>query len=161
LIANYKGGVTTELDAVQKKLPEFRCPSDSVPDLIPVNVSAQTSPPADAPQCSKGKLTDENAQWDRYFNGIQVSSSNYVGSKGTIDAQCDGTGNGTAASPWVPNKERCAGTGIFFGDSQVAAKQVSDGMSKTFLLGERDKFCYAATWVGVRNPPGPDAWSGN
>ena len=29
------------------------------------------------------------------------------------------------------------------------------------MIGERNNFCFAATWVGVRNPPGPDAWSGN
>ena len=57
--------------------------------------------------------------------------------------------------------ERCADTGIFFGDSQVTLRQINDGTSKTFMVGERNKFCYAATWVGVRNPPGPDGWSGN
>ncbi len=161
MIQNAKNGVTAEFVPLQTKLPVFHCPSDNVPDLIPSNPTAQSSPTADAPRCSKGKVIDQYPQWDRYFNGIQVSSSNYVGSKGTIDAGCTGTGSGTAASPWVPDMERCANTGVFFGDSQVGLKQITDGTSKTFMIGERDKFCFAATWVGVRWPPGPDAWSSN
>ena len=30
-----------------------------------------------------------------------------------------------------------------------------------FMLGERDRFCLAGTYVGVRNPSGPDSWSSN
>ncbi len=48
--------------------------------------------------------------------------------------------------------------GIFFGESRIALKHVTDGASNTFLLGERDKYCLAATWIGARNPPGPDMW---
>jgi hypothetical protein len=40
-------------------------------------------------------------------------------------------------------------------------KEITDGTSKTFLLGERERFCLAATWIGVRNPVGPDSWSSN
>jgi prepilin-type processing-associated H-X9-DG protein len=29
------------------------------------------------------------------------------------------------------------------------------------LIGERDGWCLAATWIGVRNPHGPDALSSN
>jgi prepilin-type N-terminal cleavage/methylation domain-containing protein len=151
MIANFKNGVTAEGVPLQTKIAVFRCPSDSTPDLIPVNPNNKTSPGPQAPTCNKGLLTDsESSGWDRYFNGIQVSTSNYVGSKGTIDPACP-----------FGNLERCADTGVFFGESQVSLKQISDGTSKTFLIGERNKFCFAATWVGVRNPAGPDAWSGN
>jgi hypothetical protein len=72
-----------------------------------------------------------------------------VGSKGIIDAGC---------SPG--NSERCANTGIFFGDSKIGMKHITDGTSKTFLIGERNKFCLAATWIGVRNPlDGAEMWS--
>jgi hypothetical protein len=101
--------------------------------------------------CAFGAPTEKDTKWDRYFNGIQVSTSNYPGSKGEIDAGCP--------SPDPTN--RCSNTGIFFGGSQVSSKQITDGTSKTFLAGERDKYCFAATWVGVRNPVGPDAWSSN
>ena len=78
-----------------------------------------------------------------------------------IDANCSGSGSGTVASPWIADVERCANTGIFFGNSNIAIKQVADGTSKTFMIGERDKFCLSATWIGVRNPFGPDSWSSN
>jgi prepilin-type processing-associated H-X9-DG protein len=66
-----------------------------------------------------------------------------------IDAGCSGSGS----SPnWVPNQSRCDSNGILFGNSQVSIKDIPDGTSKTFIIGERDKFCLAGTWIGVRNP---------
>jgi prepilin-type processing-associated H-X9-DG protein len=50
---------------------------------------------------------------------------------------------------------------VFFGNSEISIKKITDGTSKTFAVGERDKFCLAATWIGVRNPYGPDMWSSN
>ena len=38
-------------------------------------------------------------------------------------------------------------------------KAITDGTTKTFLVGERDKYCLAGTWVGVRNPYGADMFS--
>ena len=62
---------------------------------------------------------------------------------------------------WVINQPRCNNTGVFFGNSEISMKHITDGTSKTFAIGERDKFCLAATWIGVRNPFGPDMWSSN
>jgi prepilin-type N-terminal cleavage/methylation domain-containing protein/prepilin-type processing-associated H-X9-DG protein len=149
----------SELVPLQTPLPVFRCPSDSTPPLIPVGNPPDPLPPG-------GRSTDTGA-WERHFNGanspagFQPSTSNYVGSKGMVDATCPGSGSGTAASPWVADTERCNNTGIFFGNSNVALKKITDGTSKTFLIGERDKFCLAATWIGVRYPFGPDSWSSN
>jgi hypothetical protein len=138
---------------LQTPLPVFRCPSDSTPPLIPVG-----NPPD--PLVNR---TVDDGRWERHFNGLhapsgfQPSTSNYVGSKGMIDAGCPGS---MTSGKWVSNQDRCSNTGIFWGDSKVAIKQISDGTSKTFLLGERDKFCLAATWMGVRNPlNGDEMWS--
>jgi prepilin-type processing-associated H-X9-DG protein len=46
----------------------------------------------------------------------------------------------------------CESNGVFFGNSQISSRQISDGTSKTFMIGERDKFCQGATWIGARNP---------
>jgi prepilin-type N-terminal cleavage/methylation domain-containing protein/prepilin-type processing-associated H-X9-DG protein len=147
----------SELEPLQTPLAVFRCPSDSTPPLIPV---------PNPPDQLVSRSVDDGT-WSRHFTGanspagFQPSTSNYVGSKGIIDAGCTGSGSGTAASPWVANTERCNNTGIFFGNSSVALKQITDGTTKTFMIGERDKFCLAATWIGVRNPYGPDSWSSN
>jgi prepilin-type N-terminal cleavage/methylation domain-containing protein len=153
MIANGKAGITAELVTLQTPISLFRCPSDATPDLIPETIPPGPGP-VDKPQavspCSPGQPTDADNGWYRYFNGIQVSASNYIGSKGQIDSGCP---------PGDP--DRCANTGVFFGNSQIASKQISDGTSNTFLIGERSKFCFAATWVGIRNAAGPDGWSSN
>ena len=107
----------------------------------------------------------DTGTWERHFNGaysptgFQPSTSNYVGSLGNIDAACSGTGD-EATRNWAVDEERCDNTGIFYGNSNTALKQITDGTGKTFMIGERDKFCLAATWIGVRNPlDGAEMWS--
>jgi prepilin-type processing-associated H-X9-DG protein len=106
----------------------------------------------------------DDGRWERHFNGanspvgFRPSTSNYVGSKGFVNDGCTGS---TVGGKWVPNKDRCENTGVFYGNSVISTKQITDGTSKTFLVGERDKFCLAATWIGVRYPYGPDSWSSN
>jgi prepilin-type processing-associated H-X9-DG protein len=51
----------------------------------------------------------------------------------------------------VPNKAICESNGVFYGDSDVSSKKITDGTSKTFMIGERDGFCLSATWIGARN----------
>ena len=48
--------------------------------------------------------------------------------------------------------------GVFYANSEVELGDITDGTSKTFAVGERDRRCRQGTWVGVRNPPGPDLW---
>jgi prepilin-type N-terminal cleavage/methylation domain-containing protein len=160
-LANSTGGLSsTELAPLQTPIPVFRCASDSTPPVLPIN-----NPP-DALYTFCGGGADPPA-WSRHFNGqyapagFQPSTSNYVGNKGMIDGACPGTGSGSAADPWVPTQGTCNNNGIFFGNSQIGSKNITDGTSNTFLIGERDKYCLAATWVGVRNPPGNDMWSSN
>jgi prepilin-type N-terminal cleavage/methylation domain-containing protein/prepilin-type processing-associated H-X9-DG protein len=143
-----------ELKPLQTPLSVFRCPSDSTPSLIPVNGKTNVDPAV--------TRTVDTGTWERHFYGtyapdpFQPSTSNYVGSMGTIDAICDGA---LVGGQWVVNQPRCNNTGVFFGNSAISMKQITDGTSKTFAVGERDKFCLAATWIGVRNPFGPEMWS--
>ena len=136
----------SELVPLQTPLAIFRCPSDATPDLIPVG----------NPVSPLVNRTVDDESWERHFNGMYAtvgflpSISNYVGSKGIINSNCP-----------VGNQARCNNNGIFFGNSQVSIKHITDGTSKTFIVGERDRYCLAGTWIGVRNPLGPDAWSSN
>jgi prepilin-type processing-associated H-X9-DG protein len=50
------------------------------------------------------------------------------------------------------NPSLCESNGVFHGGSKVGTKQITDGTSKTFMIGERDEYCLAATWIGARNP---------
>ncbi len=139
-----------EIVPLQTPLSIFRCPSDTTPDLVPCD--------GNCPASNYPQRQQDTGQWERSFLGVYAkqlsptffpSASNYVGSRGMIDAGCSGSGS----SPnWVPNKARCDTHGIFYGDSHVSINQVTDGTSKTFMIGERDKFCLSATWIGVRNP---------
>lgn len=62
-----------------------------------------------------------------------LATSNYVGNYGT------------GAIEDAPSN----GNGIFFHNSKVNFKQVSDGLSKTFMVGERASLHGGSTWVGV------------
>jgi prepilin-type N-terminal cleavage/methylation domain-containing protein len=144
----------SELQPAQTPISVFRCPSDTTPDLVPC-IQATGG-------CTAGpqpKRTQDTDLWERSFRGVYAPgsflppASNYIGNRGMIDAGCNGgSGSGTAASPWKPDEHRCASNGVFFGNSQVSMKQITDGTGKTFMLGERDKFCLSGTWLGARNP---------
>jgi prepilin-type N-terminal cleavage/methylation domain-containing protein len=160
-LAASTGGLSSpELEPLQTPMAVFRCASDSTPPLIPV----PNPPDALFNYCGEG---GETPKWSRHFNGthapagFQPSTSNYVGMKGIIDSGCPGSGGGTPASPWLPDTRLCNNTGVFFGDSKISLKNITDGTTNTILLGERDGYCMSATWVGIRNPPGPDSWSSN
>jgi prepilin-type N-terminal cleavage/methylation domain-containing protein len=156
----------TDIPALQTPIAVFRCASDSTPPLIPVPADC-AGEPCPSPNGLKDLCNQPSDTWERHFNGtnappaFQPSTSNYVGNKGMIDTGCPGSGGGTPASPWVPLQELCNNNGIFFGNSEISSKSIVDGTSKTFLIGERDRYCLAATWIGVRNPAGPDSWSSN
>jgi prepilin-type N-terminal cleavage/methylation domain-containing protein len=147
-----------DLQTLQTPLSIFRCASDSTPDIMPEYTGSVTT----RPPCNPGRAS-KTEEWERHFDGknsagFRPSMSNYVGSKGIINANCP---KAAGSGPWLPDQPRCNNNGIFFGNSRVSIKHITDGTSKTFLVGERDRFCLAATWIGVRNPLGPDAWSSN
>ena len=152
----------TELVPLQTSIAVFRCPSDTTPELVPCQQPGGgcTIAAASSPQSTDGDL------WWRSFRegdgwkagggnakDFLPSTSNYVGNKGMIDAGCPGSGT----SPnWQPDPVRCPSNGIFFANSQVTLRQISDGTGKTFMIGERDRFCMAGTWIGARFPLGGD-----
>jgi prepilin-type N-terminal cleavage/methylation domain-containing protein len=158
-LSSAKAGNTVDLQALQTVLPVFRCPSDTTPDLVPCgwgpgNATCTTGAPGLTPDTTDGD------QWTRSFQGkgapanFYPPASNYVGNKGMSDTDCTGSGTGTSASPWVANDASCAANGVFFGNSKVSTPKISDGTTKTFMIGERNRFCMAGTWLGGRNPVG-------
>src|SRR4051812_3364007 len=142
----------TEIVPLQTPIPVYHCPSDTTPGLVPCDGScAIINPPA---------TSTDTGQWIRSFMGMYSSklaikpflpsASNYVGNHGTIDSPCAG---GTDSSGnWVPSQAICNSNGVFFANSQVGLKKITDGTDKTFMVGERDHFCQAGTWIGAREP---------
>jgi prepilin-type processing-associated H-X9-DG protein len=141
-----------QLQLLQTPLPIFRCASDTTPPQAPYDGTPR------APR------TIDTGHWERHFNGnnspknFQPATANYVGNKGFINAGCPEDSTATTAGAWKPDQLRCNNNGIFYGNSKVSIQKITDGTSCTFLLGERDSYCLSATWIGVRNPPGPDMY---
>lgn len=71
---------------------------------------------------------------------VDLSRSNYVGVYGTRELE------------EFPNE----GDGIFFHNSRIQFKHIVDGLSKTFIVGERSSHLGSSTWVGVV-PEGEEA----
>jgi prepilin-type N-terminal cleavage/methylation domain-containing protein/prepilin-type processing-associated H-X9-DG protein len=134
-----------EITPLQTPLAVFRCPSDATPPLVPCEWSDGSC------KASNPTAAVEKGRWVRSFLGnnssalsprFMPSASNYVGSRGMVDAGC----------PLNDTTERCDGRGVLWGGSDITAKDITDGTSKTFMLGERDEYCLAGTWIGARNP---------
>ena len=71
---------------------------------------------------------------------VELAKSNYVGVFGTFDIED------------APND----GEGLFFYDSQLRFANITDGLSNTFMVGERSSFLGFSTWTGVV-PDGEEA----
>ncbi len=146
----------TDIDALQTKIAQYRCPSDTSPDLRDrqkfSSISLETALFGSSPP-------------------FQVATANYVGScgghsvSGTATAGCVlGSGTSVCVSNTTyycaPHSDADTG-GIFFGELASSASgsatlplgvrisDISDGTSKVIMVGERSAHGLAATWVGV------------
>lgn len=79
------------------------------------------------------------------FNGTAAVGTNYFG--GTLNY----LGVGAFASLDLDDRP----SGPLFRNSETGFKDMVDGASNTFLVGERDFDCSSGVWAGVRNDGGP------
>jgi prepilin-type N-terminal cleavage/methylation domain-containing protein len=78
-----------------------------------------------------------------------LARSNYVGVFGTLELEdCEG----------LPAGQPCTGDGVFYHNSRTSFRDVLDGLSQTFLVGERSSRLDHSTWTGVV-PGGEEAFA--
>ncbi len=123
-IASHGSGVKTAA------IETFLCPSD-------VRDGAQTFAIGEESGCDEDN-PDTSAAGDVY--GL----SNYVGVFGA-DHMDHGHGGGGGHTGLDPDD----GDGVFFANSRVPFRHITDGLSKTIAVGERDSRIGGSTWIGM------------
>jgi prepilin-type N-terminal cleavage/methylation domain-containing protein/prepilin-type processing-associated H-X9-DG protein len=106
------------------------------------------------PSDAQSKETLQGTLDDRHFQGsgwplVYSATSNYIA--------VHGNRNTRAWSWWTSTGDRVE-DGIFVNNGNTKVRDVTDGLSNTFMVGERNWRCDAASWVGNRNPPGTGMW---
>ena len=104
-------------------IASLRCPSDPGPNTFVLEGGASV------PYVGDGTYVD-----------TELARGNYIGVFGVEDFHLVVSSNG----------ESCEGSGCFFLNSAVRFRDISDGLSSTFIVGERASRLEAeSTWVGV------------
>jgi prepilin-type N-terminal cleavage/methylation domain-containing protein/prepilin-type processing-associated H-X9-DG protein len=119
-------GSAANLNELFPPLAVFQCPSD-----------------ATGPRLQAGMRRN-------HFDGMNFPAggqfrpptSNYVGNVGYKDIN--------RPNNWNANPNN----GVLYNRSVITFKDIPDGATNTFLVGERNQHCGAGSWIGNRNPSG-------
>jgi prepilin-type N-terminal cleavage/methylation domain-containing protein len=113
---------------LNQRLAVFQCPSDPKPDIALID--------------------------DRNGNQLEMATANYAGIFGTVEL--DDCFTASPGTPPLTSRGQCVSDGTFFHNSRVRFRDISDGLSNTFLIGERTTFTDSAsgdvvygTWSGA------------
>ncbi|MCE5267826.1 MAG: DUF1559 domain-containing protein [Planctomycetaceae bacterium] len=71
---------------------------------------------------------------------VELAAGNYLGVYGTMDVHECGS---------VPRGQQCVSDGVFFHNSGIRFADITDGLSNTFVAGERTCDQEHSTWVGA------------
>ncbi|QDT64011.1 DUF1559 domain-containing protein [Calycomorphotria hydatis] len=113
----------------QTNIPTFRCPSDTAGPTTPRSV---------------GDFGCEGACY-RTIGNEQMGYSNYPGNFGSLNSVLMvNLGENNYLDPDTYN-------GIFASVSRIRMRDITDGTSNTFIVGEREIRNGGASWVGVNN----------
>lgn len=111
---------------IDNSLAVFRCPSDPQPD--------------------KWEIEEEGNPGEVL---AELPIANYIGTFGT--EELDGCENPPGAAP-VTVQGQCVGDGIFYHNSSVRIRNILDGTTNTYMIGERltrVNLGWYSTWVGM------------
>ncbi len=76
------------------------------------------------------------------YSPVELSRNNYIGVFGTVDIH-------HVCKEGATEYNGCVGDGSFFLNRGVAFREFSDGLSNTFVVGERCSRLAPSTWVGM------------
>lgn len=111
---------------INNVLPAWQCPSDPKPDKWQIEEEG-----------SPGTVLAE------------LPTANYIGNFGT--EELDGCENSPGTAPVAANGQ-CRGNGIFYHNSKVRIRDITDGTTNTFMVGERrtnTALGWYSTWPGM------------
>jgi prepilin-type N-terminal cleavage/methylation domain-containing protein/prepilin-type processing-associated H-X9-DG protein len=103
-------------------------------------------------QCPTDPLQDAFSVYDSSLTTIiaTVAHGNYVGCNGWEECfwNAGGAGTGTGADG-LAGGSGAAGNGLFYRNSRIRAAKVTDGLSRTIVVGERSSDHSPSTWTGA------------
>lgn len=115
-----------------QRLSVFRCPTDTAPDTWTI----------DSGPIGPGAIGMHGNRF-HYMVNVTLPTANYVGSFGTTELD---------ACEELPTGHVCHSDGVFFHNSGVRLRDIFDGVSNTFFIGERRTdtiLGWHSTWTGV------------
>jgi prepilin-type N-terminal cleavage/methylation domain-containing protein/prepilin-type processing-associated H-X9-DG protein len=151
-------GTGTNTTVSQQALPMYQCPSDPLQQAFGV------------------------LNWNNNFSSTicTVAHANYVGCNGWVECLAnagglylpndpvygdggsaednDGGPTGPGLSPGVAEPTGLAGDGLFYRNSHNTFKNVTDGLSRTIIVGERSSDHSPSTWTGAVAQGACPAW---
>ena len=126
---------STVLGAV---IPGFLCPSDA-------GAGRPTFNPGE-----EGGADNDHEHPDQTPGATTYGRSNYVGMFGTNSWEAhEEEDHGAEEEEHHEEGEPYDGNGMFFANSRMPFRHVTDGLSKTIMVGERDSRIGGSLWIGM------------
>lgn len=118
LDTNFAIDATINRPFLETVIPTFICPSDPAPSIFEI--------------AEDSGLDDEGVNIDIGTKLFPIAKSNYIGVFGTLEIDD------------VPYR----GDGVFFGNSFIRMRDMTDGVSNTIIFGERGSRLGGSLWHG-------------